>query len=89
MFLAAQPAADSLSGRVVGITDGDTLTVLVDRQQLKVRLVEIDAPEKEQPFGNRSKQPLAELCFNKTVVLVDKGLDRYGRYVSARGVCRR
>lgn len=42
------------SGRVVSIADGDTLTVLVERQQVKIRLVEIDAPEKAQAFGNRA-----------------------------------
>lgn len=67
------------SGKVIGISDGDTLTVLVDRQQIKVRLAEIDAPEKAQAFGNKSKQSLSDLCFNKTAKLDDKGKDRYGR----------
>jgi len=44
--------AESLTGRVVGITDGDTLTVLVTQQQLKVRLADIDAPESKQAFGS-------------------------------------
>lgn len=87
MLLAFQSAAaDTLSGRVVGVADGDTLTVLVDRQQIKVRLVEIDAPEKRQAFGNRSKQSLSDLCFNKTATLADKGKDRYGRTL-ARVYC--
>lgn len=80
MLLAVQSAAgETLSGRVVGITDGDTLTFLQDHQQIKVRLVEIDAPEKAQAFGNKSKQSLANLCFNKSATLIDKGTDRYGR----------
>lgn len=87
MLLAFQSAAaDTLPGRVVGIADGDTLTVLVERQQIKVRLAEIDAPEKAQAFGNRSKQSLSDLCFNKTARLDDKGKDRYGRTV-ARVYC--
>ena len=64
----------------------DKVTVLVDRQQIKVRLVEIDAPEKAQAFGNRSKQSLFDLCFNKTATLADKGKDRYGRTL-ARVYC--
>lgn len=53
-------------GLVIAISDGDTLTVLSDdRQQLKVRLAEIDAPEKQQAFGTRSRQSLARLCHEK------------------------
>ncbi|MFA9441801.1 thermonuclease family protein [Uliginosibacterium sp. sgz301328] len=56
-------AAETFSAPVVGVSDGDTVTVLHDRQQIRVRLSEIDAPEKNQPFGQRSKQSLSELCF--------------------------
>src|ERR1035437_8096284 len=52
-------------GVVVSVHDGDTLTVLVGKQQVKVRLAEIDAPELRQPFGQRSRQSLAELCFQQ------------------------
>jgi len=68
-------------GRVVKVSDGDTVTVLLDRKTVKVRLDSIDAPEMKQPFGRRSQQSLAELCAAKTAVVVDKGLDRYGRTV--------
>jgi endonuclease YncB( thermonuclease family) len=71
--------ADTTTGRVVGISDGDTLTVLRDREQVKVRLVEIDAPEKAQAFGEKSKQSLSELCFDKPATLTETGKDRYGR----------
>lgn len=54
LWLGVAHAAE-FSGKVVAVADGDTLTVLVDRHQVKVRLTEIDAPEKDQPFGNRSK----------------------------------
>ena len=83
------PPRSANPARVVGITDGDTLTVLVDQRQIKVRLVEIDAPEKSQAFGKRSKQSLSGLCFNKTAMLTNKGLDRYGRtlaHVECSGV---
>lgn len=64
LLLSAAPLAhsDELIGRVVKIADGDTLTVLVSKKQIRVRLSEIDAPERKQPFGTRSRQSLAELC---------------------------
>ena len=52
--------AQTLSGRVVGITDGDTLTLLVDRTQHKIRLAEIDTPERGQDWGRRASQALSE-----------------------------
>jgi endonuclease YncB( thermonuclease family) len=70
---------DTVAGRVVGITDGDTLTILQDREQIKIRLVDIDAPEKDQPFEQRSKQSLSDLCFQKEATGSTKGKDRYGR----------
>jgi endonuclease YncB( thermonuclease family) len=85
MFLAilafAPGAAAEFVGRVVHVSDGDTLTVLVDRKQVRVRLDSIDAPELGQPFGKRSQQSLAELCAAKTAHVVEKGLDRYGRTI--------
>jgi endonuclease YncB( thermonuclease family) len=68
------------SGTVVGITDGDTLEVLTTQKQIvKIRLVEIDAPEKKQAFGQQSKQSLSDICFKKTVIVDDKGLEKYHR----------
>ena len=79
--------ADTFRGLVVGITDGDTIKVLKDdKEQIKVRLVEIDAPEKRQAFGNRSKETLSDYCFNKVATLAEKGKDRYGRTL-ARVTC--
>lgn len=72
---------------VVGISDGDTLTVLThDKQQVKIRLAEIDAPEKKQPFGTRSKQSLSDMCFDKQAEIVPQAKDRYKRVV-ARVTC--
>ena len=72
--------ATEWTGTVVSISDGDTLTVLnANKQQVKIRLVEIDAPESKQAFGTQSKQSLADLCFQKPVVVADKGLDKYKR----------
>jgi len=72
---------------VVAVADGDTLTVLCEGgQQVKIRLAEIDAPEKSQPFGNRSKQSLADMCFKIQAEIKPQTKDRYGRTV-ARVVC--
>ncbi|MBN9125422.1 MAG: thermonuclease family protein [Nitrosospira sp.] len=68
---------------VIGISDGDTLTVLKeDKQQVKIRLAEIDAPEKRQPFGAKSKQSLSDLCFGKKAKIKPRVKDRYGRTVA-------
>lgn len=75
-------ADGSISGRVVGVADGDTLTVLDDaNQQHKVRLAGIDAPEKAQPFGQVGKQRLSEICYNKHATVAVVNTDRYGRTV--------
>lgn len=75
-------AADTLSGRVVAISDGDTLTILDgSNTQHKVRLAAIDAPEKAQAFGNRAKQALSDICFGKSAVITVVDTDRYGRTV--------
>ncbi len=71
-----------VTGRVVGITDGDTATVLdSSRTQYKVRLAGIDAPEKKQPFGQKSKEALSDCAYDKTATIVGDKLDRYGRLV--------
>lgn len=74
LFIAfpALLSAQTLQGKVVHIADGDTLTVLVDHQQMKVRLAEIDAPESHQDYGQRAKQALGNLVFGQ-VVTVDDG----------------
>lgn len=75
--------AQSLSGRVVAVSDGDTLTVLtVTKEQIKVRVNGIDAPEKAQPFGQASKQNLSRLVFGRTVTVESNKRDRYGRTVA-------
>ena len=73
---------------IVGIADGDTLTARCEEQAdqpaqtLKVRLAEIDAPEKGQAFGNRSKQHLSDICFKKQAEVRPQTTDRYGRTVA-------
>jgi hypothetical protein len=73
-------------GRVVGVTDGDTIKVLVaDQQLLRVRLAFCDAPEKKQAFGARAKQAMSELVFGREVELRPHAIDRYGRTVAQVG----
>lgn len=75
--------ATEIVGRVVGVSDGDTLTLLTaDKQQVKVRLSEIDTPEKAQPYGQKARQALADLTFQKHAVLAVQDRDRYGRTVA-------
>jgi len=78
--LAAAPQdTERLIGKVIGVTDGDTIKVLVDRKPVTVRLEGIDAPESKQSFGTRSKQALSKIVFGKTVVVNKTSEDRYGR----------
>ena len=77
----AAGAAEVQRGRVVSIADGDTLTLLVERRQIKVRLADIDAPERRQAYGTRSRQSLAQLCHGKPAELNARERDRYGRTV--------
>ena len=70
------------SGKVIGVADGDTITVLRDKQPQKIRLYGIDCPEKRQPFGKRAKQFTSELVFGKLVEVEPVATDRYGRTVA-------
>lgn len=72
-LLSASGYADDFSGKVVSITDGDTIHVLWEKQEIKVRLWGIDAPEKKQPFGSKAKQHLSDLIFGKVVYVEEKG----------------
>lgn len=65
--------------KVIKISDGDTITVLNSKEQTKVRLYGIDAPEKKQDYGQRSKQFLASLIAGQVVEVEPKGKDRYKR----------
>ena len=81
-LLISAASADTFKGHVVGVTDGDTITVLRDdRTQVKVRLNQIDAPEIGQPFGQAAKKVLSRLVFGKVVDIEASGLDKYGRTI--------
>jgi endonuclease YncB( thermonuclease family) len=82
ILFVTQAYADMLYGRVVGVADGDTVTVLDEsRHQHKIRLMGIDAPEKKMPFGNRSKQSLSDMVFDHQVQVEYSKKDRFGRTV--------
>jgi endonuclease YncB( thermonuclease family) len=69
----------SFQAKVVKIADGDTITVLLDKTQHKIRLEGIDAPEKGQPFGTKARQTLGAKIAGQTVRIDWKKRDRYGR----------
>ena len=71
--------AERLHGKVIAITDGDTVRVLVGSETVKVRLWGIDAPEHNQAFGTRSQQALSAAAFGQDVIVEAVGQDRYGR----------
>lgn len=80
LLLLCSLANADITGRVVSVTDGDTIKVLdTNNTQHKVRLTGIDAPERNQPFGKASKQYLASLVSGKEVLVESNKSDRYGR----------
>ena len=82
LFTFNDARAEVLIGKVVGITDGDTITVLdAGKTEHKVRLMGIDAPEKKQDFGNESKKALSYYIYQKEVTVEYKKQDRYKRKV--------
>jgi micrococcal nuclease len=83
LFALSGPVrAEFIYGKVVGVSDGDTITVLDSANtRHKIRLNQIDAPEKRQAFGQRSKQSLSDLVFGKNVQVDVSTRDRYGREI--------
>lgn len=81
-ILLSVSAMPAYAYKVIGIADGDTITVLVDRKPIKLRLANIDAPEKAQAFGQKSKQALSDLCWGKDAQYDAQTTDRYGRTVA-------
>ncbi len=80
-LLTSQALAADFTGRVVGVADGDTITVLHNGKGERIRLHGIDCPEKRQAFGKRAKQFTSNLVFAKTVTVQAVDRDRYGRTV--------
>jgi endonuclease YncB( thermonuclease family) len=80
-FVWTQTFAGALTGSVIKVADGDTINVLEDNTQHRIRLQGIDAPERKQPYGNASRIHLASLVAGKTVTVEWDKQDRYGRIV--------
>ena len=85
LLLSLSLFSAEIKGKVVAVTDGDTITVLdeMDKGNFKIRLEKIDAPEKKQAFGSKAKQFLSSLIFGKQVTVRFKAVDRYGRILVA------
>jgi endonuclease YncB( thermonuclease family) len=82
LFFLAGLARGQETGKVMGVYDGDTITVLTaDKKELKIRMAGIDAPELKQDFGNKAKQNLSKLLYDKTVTLEGSKTDKYRRLV--------
>lgn len=78
--------AEDFVTRVVAVLDGDTVLIHRGAGMLKVRLVDIDAPEKDQPFGTASQRSLSDLVLGKDVRFVSQAIDTYGRMVARLSV---
>jgi endonuclease YncB( thermonuclease family) len=79
----SEAALADLKGPVVGISDGDTLTIRVDGNNVRVRLDGVDAPELAQPYGQSARRSLAELCRGKDANVVERGKDEEGRILGS------
>jgi endonuclease YncB( thermonuclease family) len=78
----ASEALQRFEGRVIRVSDGDSITVRAGEINVRIRLAEIDAPERGQAWGTRSKQELEALVAGKIVTIVPQGQDRYGRTIA-------
>lgn len=78
--------AETLSAKVIAVMDGDTVMVLRDGQKLKVRLANIDAPEKDQAFGKQARDSLLQMVGKKRVQIDGQAVDQYGRIVGLLSV---
>ncbi len=81
LLISSSLCAESFSGNVVGISDGDTIKVLASGQAVTVTLYGIDAPEVGQDYSNKAKQALSALVFGQTVTVEAKETDRYKRTI--------
>lgn len=84
LLLTASAGAETITGQVVAVADGDSLTILDARSRAhKIRLAGIDAPERRQPFGDEAKRSLSGLAFSRQAAVDVRKRDRYGRALGA------
>jgi endonuclease YncB( thermonuclease family) len=81
MLAPLSASGEQFTGKVVGISDGDTISVLREGKAVKVRLYGIDSPEKAQAFGTQARKFTSDLVFQRDVTVVVHTTDRYGRLV--------
>jgi len=74
-------AKEVITGKVIKVSDGDTINILVNKKQKRIRLAEIDCPEKKQPWGKKAKTALADMIAGKVVQVEKVTIDRYKRIV--------
>ena len=80
LFWATLATAEDFTGKVVGVHDGDTITVMHQGRGERVRLHGTDEPERGQPFSNRAKQFVSDLCYHKKVKVETKGITSLGGF---------
>lgn len=78
-FSEPEPTEQKITYKVIGIKDGDTFVLLIDGKEQTVRFAHIDCPEKKQPFGNKAKQFVSEMCFGTYVTLEINPKNKYDR----------
>lgn len=82
-FLSTVVLAQTISGKIISVKDGDTVVLLKDGKQIVIRLEHVDAPEHNQPFGYKAKRFVLNFCYRKTVTVISKGeRDRNGRWIA-------
>jgi endonuclease YncB( thermonuclease family) len=81
LLVLLEASTDQFTGKVVGISDGDTISVLREGKAVKVRLHGVDTPEKAQAFGTQARKLTGDLAFQQVVTVVIRDTDRYGRGV--------
>jgi len=80
LFLLSFTALETMVGRVVKVTDGDTINILIDgNKQERIRFLDIDAPETGQPFSEKSRKFVSDMVAGKTVRVEYSRRDQYGR----------
>ena len=82
LYVGCAISGEIIEGVAIGIHDGDTLNLLVaGNQTIKIRLSQVDSPESDQAFGQKSRRSLSDMVFNKAVRVEKETVDKYGRTV--------